>query len=257
MTAQLSQKTQISRNRFLKSQSRQSKSSDPEIVQFLSSLRLFASLPKGELETLSCSCRFASLSPREYITIEGDEKPFGFIVADGRLAMMKTSMDGKDLVVELLAPGDIFGLLIGMQRSNMAQLSAVAQTKAKVLWVPMKQFLALLESYPEMSREAIADLLDSLQASYRIARGLAHDRVETRIAAILSSMALKFPRISETQQEAVINITRQQLADIAGTSSETAIRITREMQRNGIIAMEHPGLIEIVDLRGLRLISEG
>lgn len=227
-----------------------------EVVQFLSSLSLFSSLPTSEIESLSHSCRFATLAPREYITIEGDEDPEGFIVASGRLAMMKTSLNGKELIVELLEPGDLFGLLISLQKSA-AQLSAMAQAKARVLWVPLRGFLTLLNAHPDLYKEAIAHLLDSLQSSYRIARGLAHDRVETRIAAILSSMALKIPRILAKPQDPVINITRQQLADLVGTSTETAIRVTREMQRNGIIAMKRPALIEIIDIKALRLFSDG
>ncbi len=227
--------------------------------RFLSAHPMFSQLSPNELKTLANSSRFATVGAGEYITVEGDEESlYGFIVVSGRLSMMKTSINGKELVVELLGPGDIFGLLLTLTLEKLpAELSARAQSLSEVLWVPIKNLLPALNAHPKIYRGFIAYLLHRLQSSYRISRGLAHDRVEVRIAALLSSLALKFARLPPAVQDLTIDITRQQIADLTGTTAETAIRETRAMQLDGLIDITHPGIVRVLNLDALNEIAEG
>lgn len=231
-------------------------SNHDQVLKFISSHGIFSTLPSYELEALVGECRLTNFGLGEYITSEGDDELSGFMVMAGRVAMTKTSLSGKELVVELVGPGDIFGLFLALQRPP-ALLSARAQSAVKVVLIPFRTLMVVLNDHPDIYKEMVAQLLLSLHSSYRIARGLAHDRVETRIAAILSSMALKFPEAEVRNESCIIDITRQQLADLTGTSTETAIRITRELQRQGMIGMKHPGRIEILDFKALHLLAEG
>jgi CRP-like cAMP-binding protein len=230
----------------------------PDVYEFLNTHDTFSSLPESEIKKLAEVCRFATLVPGEYITIEGNRESLsGFIVVSGRLSMLKTSINGKELVVELLAPNDIFGLLVSLSLEKLpAQLSARAQTKSQVLWMPIINLLPLLSAHPILYREFVAYLLHTLQSSYRISRGLAHDRVEVRIAAILSSLAIKFARVLPAPQDHTIDITRQQIADLTGTTPESAIRVTRAMQRDGLIDIKRPGVVRVINLEALQTLAE-
>ena len=110
--------------------------------------------------------------------------------------------------------------------------------------------------YPRLYGEIVAHLLECLQSAYSISRGLAHDHVEVRIAAILSNLAIKISKTTVLGTILPIDITRQQLADLAGTTPETAIRVTRAMQRKGLILMNRPGNIEILKLESLKEIAD-
>lgn len=226
-----------------------------EATELLGSLAPFAQLPHHEIEALAESCSFATIASGEYIRAEGDDQPMGFIVASGRFAMMKTSLNGKELVVELLPPGDIFGLLAALHKIP-AQLSARAQVKSTVLWMPGSNLTLILKDYPKLYEEFTAHLLRSLFSSYSLARGLAHDRVEVRIAAILTNLAFKFARAQSLDKEHVIDITRQQIADLTGTTPETAIRVTRAMQSKGMLEMKQPGIIKVLNLEALQALAE-
>ncbi|MDC0358185.1 Crp/Fnr family transcriptional regulator [Oligoflexia bacterium] len=221
-----------------------------DALGFLRGLDLFSRLPEGELTTLAATCFFADIARGEYITMEGEVEPAGFIVASGRLAMMKTSRSGKELVVELLAPCDIFGLIMAL-RQWPAELSARAQAKSQCLWVPRASLIRVLHAHPELYENLLSHILEALHSSYRIARGLAHDRVEVRIAAIILSLALKFARPLKPGEKPIIDITRQQLAELTGTSPETAIRITRALQHKGVLNIQRPGIIKVLKLDAL------
>ena len=77
-----------------------------------------------------------------------------------------------------------------------------------------------------------------------------------RVAAVLAALALKFAGAAPAEYASVIEITRRQIADLAGTSSETAIRVTRALQRKGIIDLGRPGVIRVLNLAALQKIAE-
>jgi CRP-like cAMP-binding protein len=175
----------------------------------------------------------------------------------GTLAMTKTSSSGKELIVELLQQGDVFGLLLMLAAGRLPyQLSARSLDKSKILRVPIKNFNQLLHLHPILFQEFVAHLLICLHSSYRLSRGLAHDLVEIRIASVLSSLALKFDKHKSYNKSYTINFTRKQLADLTGTTPETAIRVTREMQRSGLIDIKRPGIIQILNLQALDEVVE-
>lgn len=228
-----------------------------EAFKFLKSLSTFSELPDKQLQNLSHFCRFSEVPAGQYITSEGDiDSPYGFIVESGRLSMIKTSLIGKELVVELLAPGDIFGIVEMLSSQSLPlQLSSRAQLDSRVLWVPIKIISNILDEYPTTYKGLVEHLIRRLQLSYCISRGLAHDKVEVRIASILTTLALKFSRNSSNYFQ-TIDITRQQIADLTGTTPETAIRTTRAMQLNGIIDISRPGIVKILDLNALQDLAD-
>ena len=229
------------------------------VSQFLRSLPVFSSFSSVEIATLADSSRITTIAASKYVTNEGDElSEHGYIVVTGRLALMKTSMSGKELVVELLARGDILGLLIMLSLEGLPeQVSIRAQTNSQILWVSTKVLNRILDSHPVVYREFVAHLLYILQSSFRLARGLAHDRVEVRIATLLTHIAGKFSRPSILPDDCTIDITRQQIADLVGTTAETAIRVTRSMQRSKFIDIRQPGVVHLIDFNALQVIAEG
>ena len=242
----------------------QFRSEDSEVYRFLSSLDIFSKLSEKELRTLATSCRFQSFESGAYLAYEGDDHTSrGFVVAKGRVALLKTSLNGKEFIVELLSPRNLIGLALTLPlRARDEQLSARAQTPTKVLWVPKESFIVSLDHHTPIFRELIGILVDSLQSSFRLSRGLAHDRVEIRIAAVLLTLALKFARTpavlkSGATDVPTIDITRQQLADLTGTTNETAIRVTRAMQRAGMIDIKQPGVVRVLSLPDLQKLAEG
>lgn len=225
---------------------------------FLSSLVEFSEVSAADLKALASESRFENLESGECLLTEGEEyRSYGFIVVSGRLAMLKASANGKELIVELLQSGDTFGLLSKLTREKLPfELSAKTLQSSKVLWVPTSSFLSLLGKYPELFSEFMAHTLLCLQSAYNLARGLAHDKVEVRIASILVSLALKFARPLRDDRARTIYFTRQQLADLTGTTPETAIRVTRSMEKDGLIELSRPGIIKVLDLEAIRNLVE-
>lgn len=226
-----------------------------DATEFLRKIPVFAKLPHKELKVLGDSCHFATVKSGDLIAYEGEENASSFIVVEGRVAMFKTSLNGKELIVELLPPGDIFSLVVALQKLPYP-LTARAQTESKVLWVPSSMLNLVLDRHPELYRDFTEQMASRLRTSHDLARGLAHDRVEVRIASTLCALVPRFAVIKEDDKSYLISMTRQEIADLTGTTPETAIRTTKAMEREGLLDLARPGLVKIVDLEGLQELAE-
>ncbi len=223
---------------------------------FLKRIEPFGRIPEAELRSLGDACRFASIEAGEYLAYEGDVASSAFIVTSGRVAMVKTSASGRELIVELMAPGDLFALISQFEK-NPAALSARAQIDTDVVWVPKANLGLILEDHPEIYKSFAGTIAERLRRSHEVSRGLAHDRVETRIAVALKSLVPSFARSPSKDDIFTVDITRQEVADLTGTTPETAIRTTKAMERDGILDLSRPGVIRILDLDRVSELAEG
>lgn len=226
-----------------------------EALAELRNIPPFESLPESSLRELAERSQFATVHAGDYIMFEGDRSERSFVLLSGRFAMAKTSVAGKELVVELLGPGDFFGLVLALEKLP-AQLSARAQTDSEVLWIQTFALLKVMRDNPILYKGFAENLSLRLHLSHSISHGLAHDSVKVRIAALLLSLVAKFARVGRAPSApVVIDITRQQIADLTGTTPESAIRMTREMQSEGLINVGSPGVVRIDDLEALAMLA--
>lgn len=227
-----------------------------EALELVSQIPAFSLLPEQAIKELVSQARFADVTAGEYIVFEGDQEEASFIVVSGRFAMTRTSAGGKELVVQLLGPGDFVGLIFALDKLP-SQLSVRAQCTSEVLWIHTAALLRILKTNPILYKGFTEHLAECLHLSHSVSHGLAHNSVRVRIAALLLSLIAKFSRVrNETSSPIVIDITRQQIADLTGTTPETAIRVTRAMHAEKIINVSSPGVLRILDTEALRKITQ-
>ncbi len=225
-------------------------------ARWLRQIDPFTKLPEEGIRILARHCICRKFPAGEYVAFEGDLDTNGFLVLSGRIAMVKTSASGRDLIVELLAPGDIYGLTAALGRSSYS-LSIRVQIPSEVLSVKRETIVLLLDRYPELYRHIIDVLAARLQNSHNLSRALAHDRVEVRIVSALVALVPRLGERVEMANIAEVPITRQELADLTGTTVETAIRVTKSMERDGLLDLSTTGIIKINNLPALsQLIAE-
>lgn len=223
--------------------------------EFLKRVDPFRQLPDVELLQLSEGAHFKEVSDGDYLVYQNDVNFPCFIVASGRIALVKGSSSGKELIVNLLPPGDIFGLVLALEEKP-SSYSAQAQGDTSVLIVPREQLLAILEKHTELYKQINEVITERLEESHSLARRLAHDRVEVRIAAALIALVSEFSKVSGDSDDYVIRITRLQLADLTGTTPETAIRITKRFEREGLLNLTEVGVIRVADYEKLATLVE-
>lgn len=210
----------------------------------------FRQIDPETLESFASHCQIIEVDEKKHIAELGDDHFVPFIVIKGRVALVKSSESGKELVVSLLPPGDIFGVVLSIEDKPSAY-TARAQMDSTILKLPYHEFRDLLAYHPELYSEFTSYLMQRVEESHTFSKRLAHDRVEVRVAAGLLALVTEFAQYSRESAEYTLEITRLELADITGTTPETAIRVTKKMEREGILDLTQAGVIVVKDVSAL------
>lgn len=209
------------------------------------------SLPQKNLVHLIEHSEIKQISAGEQITLEGNETAGGFITISGRVSITKNNSEGKELILNLLPPGDIFGLCF-LLPSIATGISARCQIDSKILWISPKSYSAFINLEPEFIKVINNELAKRLVDSYNLAMSLAHTKVELRIVRTLIALLPNFGKnFSKDSNEGRIFITRKELSELTGTTPETAFRVTKNLEREGVLDLTKPGIIKITNISSL------
>ena len=218
-----------------------------ERAEILKQSLIFSSLNNDELAELSKLATERSFRPDEFIFWEGDDPDYFYIVVEGRVKVVKYSSSGKEFIIAFFGPGEMFGE-VAVFESKPYPASAQAAADTKILRIKKEDFLSFLSTRPQVALSIINVLGGRLRDAQRRLKDLAGERVEQRLA---QTLLMLFSKLGPT-----LPFTRQEIADMAGTTTETAIRLTSQLKDRGIIRSVR-GKIIILDETKLKLLSEG
>jgi CRP-like cAMP-binding protein len=224
-------------------------------LEAVESISLFAGVAPRDMADLAGAASIHDVSAGEYLSMDGEQPEFGFMVLSGRLAVIKSTQHGKELTLDLLIPGDCSGIIRALEPTEM-DTSIRGQTDAKLLSIPTPKLKTLAEKHPSVYRHITLEMMRRNRRTNDLALGLAHSRVESRIIAALLALAPRFGRPTASSDSTRIFLTRKELADLTGTTPETAIRVTKNLEREGLLDLTKPGVIKILSLRQLSEVVE-
>jgi len=190
----------------------------------------------------------------DYIFFEGDPSSWLGVVLEGRVKMIKHSENGKDVVLDLIAPGEMLG---DMAAFNGEPRPATARSMGPTVVASIHQddYIRLLKQYPALALRAIEELGRRLREAQETIKSMAVERVERRIARILLKLAATTGSSNEDGIVIELPLTRQDIAEMAGTTVETAIRTLSKFRKKGLIQTKR-GRVIILEPHQLVRIAE-
>jgi len=154
---------------------------------------------------------------------------------------------------EVIAPGELFGAVVALEQRPYP--ASAVSAEASVVWsVPALLVRELCQLYPALRAAILEQVTGRLRAAHERLQSVAHEPVDQRLARLLLTLADKFGQPRDGLL--VVTATRQELADMIGTTVETAIRITSRWQRDGIVRGARQELA-LADPTALRAIARG
>jgi CRP/FNR family transcriptional regulator, nitrogen oxide reductase regulator len=222
-------------------------------LQILSTLPFFQRLPQSALEAINQSFTEKGFDSGEYIYFAGDPGQQLYVVAQGRVRLLRANAGGKQVMLDLLVPGDFFGALPGQKQEYLD--TAQAQTALCLLTISGDDFRTILETYPPVALKVLDVVAARLQAAHHTIQLLSVETAEKRIAHILLTLAAK---LGEPKSEGLLiqaPLTRDDLAEMAGVTPETASRVISQFQKAGWIASGRQW-IALKDEGALRALAE-
>jgi CRP-like cAMP-binding protein len=199
---------------------------------------ILSSLTADDRRALEPLCELHAYEKGARIFEEGDPAGDIYFLFLGRVKIVKMAGD-RDLILEILGPGEPVGAVAVYERRPFPA-TAIALDPCGVISIPSRDFFALLEKRPEITRRLLAGLTMRLMALNRRMADMTGS-VEVRIARLFSTLA---ERTGEKTPEGVlipIALSRQDIADLVGTTIETAIRVMSRWHKEGIVETERKG----------------
>jgi CRP-like cAMP-binding protein len=169
---------------------------------------------------------------KQLIYTEGNHPVRLFYVVKGKVKTFKSNEDGKELTVGLYSEGEFFGY-IALLESGVYKESAEAMEDAEIALIPREDFEALVNNNPEVSRKFIQMLAHNVAEKEEQLLNLAYNSLRKRVADALITLQKKYKK--PTEEIFSIHISREDLANIAGTATESLIRTLSDFKGEKLI----------------------
>ncbi|MGB0890759.1 MAG: Crp/Fnr family transcriptional regulator [Flavobacteriaceae bacterium] len=220
------------------------------IIRQFNSLK---SLTKDELIRIS-GCKTSKVIKKGDVLFEEGEHINGvFCIKDGICKVSKMSDNGRDQIINLVRKGDILGerSLINDEVSN---LKAIAVNDMQVCFIPKEEILKDLHNNSNFSMDMLKKMASSLKSADDVIVDMAQKTVKQRLAATLISLSQRFDKDENGAID--INLSREDIANIIGTATESAIRLLSEFKKKKLISLKGKQVF-ITNIPGLQQISQG
>ncbi len=219
------------------------------IVRELSSLK---ALNKDELIKLANCKTSYTIKKGEPIFEEGETINGIFCIKDGVCKLSKLSANGKDQIVKLVKSGELLG-----QRSMISEeptnLSAVALEDMDVCFIPKQEVMSYFTSNNQFSMEVMKSICSDLKEADDHMVSMAQKTVKERLAETLLFLEDTFGKNDDGTLR--IQLTREELAGMIGTATESCIRLLSEFNNSNYIELVGKK-IKIIDKNKLKRLSE-
>jgi CRP/FNR family transcriptional regulator, nitrogen oxide reductase regulator len=220
----------------------------------LAALPIFAGLSDRDWDKILDLFSERQYQKDDYIFLEGEAPEALYVVRSGKVKVLRHSTDGKDVVLRVASIGELLGTVATFDGGGYPG-TAQAIEDCSLLVVARNDCLTLCSRYPVFALAVIADLGSRLRSSAEQIRSLAVERVEQRIARTLLKLAETAGSDVSDGRVIEMPLTRQDVADMTGTTVETAIRVMSKFRRLGLIRTRR-GKVVLVDREALLEIAE-
>jgi len=210
---------------------------------------LLGSLSSGEIDTLLAYSRVERYPAASEIYAKGSPGNSMMAVLRGTAKMSSVSAEGKEIVLNIMHPGEIFGE-IGLLDGGERSADAVAMTNCELLVLHRRDFLPILERRADICMMLLRILCQRLRQTSEQVEDVLFRHLESRIAKNLLHLA-ESAGLHEVQGLSVdVHLSQRELGNIAGGSRESVNKILQSWHRAGLITLGK-GSIVIRDIAAI------
>ena len=198
----------------------------------LKAVPLFSSCPDEQLRMLAAVVTRKSVSRSTTVMAGGDPTDSLYIVLSGRLKVLMSDSDGKEVILSILGPGEFFGEM-GLLDDSPRSASVVAIEPCELLSIAKRDFKKCLAENFEMAQAVMRGLVRRLRDADRKIGSLALLDVYGRVARLLLDMA----ETVDGEKIVTKRLPKQDIAKMIGASREMVSRVMKDLQMGGYIEM--------------------
>ena len=225
-------------------------------LKIIGRLPFFKHLPADAITKINNLFHDSDASTNEWIYFEGDEAGHLYLVAMGKVKLVRNTTTGREVLLDILHGGEYFGSLTIFGGRTHTE-TAIAQTDCCILKISAEDFEHILADHPDVTRKVLEAVSQRLTESQEIVKQLSAYTAEQRIASALLRLAGK---LGETRGQGVLiqlPLSRQDLAAMTGSTTETVSRVMSRFAGEGWVKTGRKW-VTIMDAKSLEeLIKRG
>lgn len=208
----------------------------PLSPQRLGEQSLFAGLPDSELEELAAAAGLRRAAAGSFFFMQGDPASQILLLTEGRVRVYQLTADGQQVVHRLIGPWTLFGALALAQAETYPVNAEALEDSQAAAW-SKETMMGFVLRWPRLALNAMQIMAAHVQSYQERFRELATERVEQRLARALVRLAAQSGR--KTEQGVLIDLplSRQDLAEMTGTTLYTASRVLSRWEDEGLVIL--------------------
>lgn len=224
-------------------------------MEYLKQIPLFAGMSDDQLRQIARNSIERSYSKGSFIFHEGDPGEGFHFVISGKVKVVKSSDDGREHTIKIMQPGDLFAEVL-LFTTLPYPASAIAAENSRIGVIKNSDLEKLILSNSQLALQLIKTLSQRLIYAQRKIKDLALNDVTSRTAETLASLARDHgQRNAQGHIAILLDMPRQELANLVGTTRESVTRSLSSLKRDGLIDFDGRR-ITIIDPQRLRSPSE-
>lgn len=212
---------------------------------------IFKHLKPEEIDILNFQKEFRRFKRGEILYREGSRISGFYCINSGIIKVFKTGFDGKEQIIRFAKPGDIIAYR-SVLSNEVACTSAKVIEDCSVCFLPSEILISLVKSNPDFAYDLLKLACHELGEANSFITDIAQKTVRERLAEILLLLLHDFGIDSNNYLQ--ISLTREELANIVGTATESVIRLLSEFKTDKLVELEGRK-IKILNSKGLEKIS--
>ena len=195
-----------------------------EALRFLNNIPLFSDLDEKAMNLLAHAGRFRQIEKGKILFFQSDPSEFAYVVRTGNISIVLSSPDGRDMVINEMRPGDLFGEL-GILTGQLRSTSAIARAQSEILVIRSEAFLRVIDSEPQLARRILEITAQRLQRSGEREGALAFMDAQARLARLLLELE------KEEKAKGYVTISQEELAQRTGLTRQTVAKALGRWRR--------------------------
>jgi CRP-like cAMP-binding protein len=223
-------------------------------LEILRTAAPFRALPETDRLHLAAVTDVQSFAQGQPIFFEADPSKFFYTIVSGRVKVFKTSPTGKDIILGIFGSGDPVGS-VAVFKECPYPASAAALEDTVCIRISRSALYSLLEEHPSVARGLLLGLTQRLIELVNRVGELTGARVEPRLARLLLRLA---DEIGQPERGGVfipLALSRQELADMTGTTIETCIRVMSKWEKEVTVRTKKDGFV-VIDTPTLQALAK-
>ena len=198
-------------------------------------LAIFKSMADDELDAILATASLRRLPEGSPAFQQGAAATEFFALLHGRLKVLQTTQDGQQIVVRHVNPGEICGIATALGRTDYPATASAIVDSMLLAW-PSSQWAGFIARSPALAANVLGMVGQRLQDAHNRIRELSTEEVERRIAHALLRLARQAGRKTEDGVQIDFPVTRQDIAEMTGTTLHTVSRVMSAWETRGLVA---------------------